>query len=115
MKDENKIKTELYSKMEKEFEKFLRIIDKSSVEKLVDSAYEITIKQELLCLFYPEYDYYNIKDLSLLNKEKEPLQLLYNDWLKFDGGIHEVLENSISLSLRTLEKNAKSNRMLEVR
>lgn len=115
MKDENKIKTELYFKMEEEFKKCLKKIDNSSVEKLADSAYEITIKQELLCSFYPECDYYDIKDLSLLNKEKEPLQLLYNNWLKSDGGIHQILEDSISLSLRTLEAKAKFNRTLEVR
>lgn len=115
MKDKSQIEKELYSKMENELNNYLSELRKLSVEQVIDSAYELTVKKEMLYCFHPGSTYYDAEELSLLNKEKEPLQLLYDRWLKDDGGIHQSFEYTISSSLEKLAEQAKTNRSLEVR
>ena len=56
------IREELYSKMEKEYDLFIENLKQLSPEKIIDSAYEKVMKEELVSMFYPEYEKYDIRD-----------------------------------------------------
>ena len=93
MPNEMKIREELYSKLEKEYNSFIEDLKKSPAEKIIDKAYEKVMKEELCAMFYPEYDRYDIDQIKALNKTKEPLQELYDGWMDNDSGIHQALED----------------------
>lgn len=46
------IREELYSKMEKEYDLFIENLKQLSPEKIIDSAYEKVMKEELVSMFY---------------------------------------------------------------
>ena len=93
-KQETKIREELYSKLEKEYNSFINNLKNCSAEEIVDKSYEMVMKEELCTIFYPENNQYNINQIKALNKTKYPLQKLYNAWIDSDYCIHQVLEDS---------------------
>lgn len=111
MENEIKIREELYSKLEKEYNSFIDNLKKCSAEKIIDKAYEMVMKEELCIMFYPQNNQYNINQIKALNKTKNPLQKLYNAWMNSDCGIHQVLEDSTFDLLEKLIKEQKNKSM----
>ncbi|MEI3402420.1 MAG: DUF3848 domain-containing protein [Clostridia bacterium] len=108
------VREELYSKMEKEYNLFIENLKQLSPEKIMDNAYEKVMKEELVSMFYPEYEKYDISDIKALNKCEKPLEELYQGWMDFDGGIHELLEYSIDDTIETLKREQKEkNKSME--
>lgn len=97
LNDKIKIREELYEKMEEEYNSFIEGLKKCKPEKIIDMAYEKVVKEELCLMFYPEFNIYmyDINQLRALNKLKEPLEALYEGWMKSDRGVHEVFEDII--------------------
>ena len=102
MNNEMKIREEVYNKMESEYQNFINNLKEKTPDEIVDKSYEITIKEELLYDFQPEYEFYNIEKIRALNKSKAPLEELYQGWLSYDTNIHEVLEYSTNYTLDKL-------------
>ena len=50
---EEKIKEELYSKLESEFDSYKKELETLTSKEIIDKSYETTMKEELMCLFYP--------------------------------------------------------------
>lgn len=114
MQNEMKIREELYSKLEKEYNSFIEDLKKSPLEKIIDKAYEKVMKEELCAMFYPEYDRYDIDQIKALNKTKEPLQELYNGWMDSDNGIHQALEDStFDLLEELVQEQKQKNKSME--
>lgn len=114
--DEMEIKKELYDKLEKEYKDFIEEMKSNEPEVIVNSAYQIAIKEELVSMFYPESDQYAIDEIKALNKTDKPLEELYQGWMDCDAGIHSVLEDSVSDTLEDikqeqLQKNKKNKSM----
>lgn len=107
-KQETKIREELYSKLEKEYNSFINNLKNCSAEEIVSNSYEIVMKEELCTIFYPENNQYNINQIKALNKTKYPLQKLYNAWMDSDYCIHQVLEDSTFDLLEELIKEQKN-------
>ena len=98
------IKEEIYNKMEKEYNDFIDKIKSLDIDEIIESAYGITVRKEIL-LFFESDNNYDIRALRKLIREDNPLDKLYQDWLKTDGGIHEALRDSVNDSLEDLVKD----------
>lgn len=108
---ENKIREELYSKMEKELNEYKDELRNKTPDEVIKNAYELAIKEEMICSFYPESLTYDIKDIKLLNKKSHPLQELFNEWMDSDININELLDDTIYeyFSLLKDEQSKKKN------
>ena len=106
--------TLLYEKVQAEYDSFIDELKTKPVDEVVEKAYEKVMKEELVSMFYPEYEKYDISDIKALNKCEKPLEELYQGWMDFDGGIHESLEYSIDDTIETLKREQKEkNKYME--
>lgn len=110
---EEKIRQELYSKMEKELKDYKDSLKSKTPEEIMNNAYQLTLKEEMICNFYPECLIYDIEDIKRLNKKSQPLQELYDDWMDSDMNINQLLEDNINdyfLKLKDEQEKKKNNR-----
>ena len=107
---EMKIREKLYEKLQKEFKDFIEELKTKEPEVIVNSAYQIAIKEELVGIFYPQEDKYDIEEIKALNKISDPLEELYQGWMDCDAGIHTVLEDSVSYTIEEIVKEQKEKK-----
>lgn len=99
----------LEQKLDKEFEEYCNSLKNKTPSEIIDSAYEITVKQEMkdylknMALFP--------KELRILLEQNNILTEFYHDWLNVDTPLGESLESSvgesISMITRYYDKNKK--------
>ncbi|MBQ8234747.1 MAG: DUF3848 domain-containing protein [Bacilli bacterium] len=104
------IRQNLYNKLEKEFKDFIEEMKTNEPEVIVNSAYPIVMKEELLSMFYPESERFDIEEIKALNKIDSPLEELYQGWMDSDEGIHSVLEDSVSNTLEEVLREQKEKK-----
>src|SRR5574344_466077 len=110
---EEQIRKELYEKMQKEISDFKAELRTKTPDEIINSAYEIALKDEMICNFYPECLVFDIEDIKRLNKKSQPLQELYDDWMDSDININQLLEDNINdyfLELKDEQDKKKNNR-----
>lgn len=105
--NEKQLREKLYEKLNKDWNSFIKSVKSKKPEDIIKDAYQIAIKEELLSMFYPEFEQYDIEEIKVLCKAEYPLEELYQGWLDSDCGINSVLEDSIS---NTIEELAKEQR-----
>lgn len=86
------IREELYKKMSNDYKNYIDNLKNSSIDKILDSAYEKVMKENILEEFTPEFKHYDIEKIKALNNYENPLNKLYREWFKRDIGIHTLLE-----------------------
>ena len=91
---EEKIREELYSKLESEFESYKKELETLTSKEIIDKSYETTMKEELMCLFYPESQRYDLDEIKALKNEKNSLETLYQGWMDSDLNINQLLEDN---------------------
>lgn len=101
------IRKELYDKMQTEYDEYIDKLKDTNAQNIIDNAYQITMKEELVAMFYPELEKYDMEDIRALNKSKEPLEELYQGWMDSDAGIHSVLEDSVDDTIEDLKREQK--------
>lgn len=90
----SKLKDDLIKKLEKEYNEFKEMYMSLSPKEMVDRAYELVVKQELLDSF--NYDMgYDKEELQALLKQDSLLQQAYDEWLDTDGNLRSALEFSV--------------------
>lgn len=89
------LNTALYKKMFAEQKKFIEELKNSTPEIVIQNAYELVIREDIL-LHLEENDLEPHQCRALL-KEKEPLSTLFLDWEKHEGDhmneIRDCIEN----------------------
>ena len=111
---EEQIRKELYEKMQKEISDFKAELRTKTPDEIINSAYEIALKDEMICNFYPGCLVFDIEDIKRLNKCKYPMQELYDDWMDSDTNINSLLEDNIDeFFLELKEEQDKHKRSLE--
>lgn len=87
----------LFKKLQDELTKFCTRLTKQSPEAIIQSAYEIAVKNEILLLFdeSQDVDFITNEQMQTLCKKDYPLDELYNAWLKADCTMREMLMNAI--------------------
>ena len=89
---------QLYFKMKKELEQFKADLMTKPPKDILDAAYELTIKEDLLCIFETE-DRFTDKECRALLKCKAPLDYLYQEWMDTDVTYMDVLRDSVQMSV----------------
>ncbi len=109
--NEKKIREEIYEKLEEEYNQFLKQVELKSPKEIVESAYEIAAKKEIKETFSPYSEYYDVKLIQLLQKIQNPLDCLYQDWIKYNDGITEEIKECVDETLFILndKQNQKKN------
>ncbi len=81
----------LYEKMQNEQKEFMDNLLNSSPETIVEYAYEMVIREDILLSL--EENELSPKQCKALLKEKEPLNKLFTSWEKHEGDhMKEILE-----------------------
>lgn len=108
--NEMDIRKKLYEKMQKEYNDFIEETKNNEPQFIVNNAYQIVIKEELVAMFYPESEQYDIDEIKALNKTKNPLEELYQGWMDSDAGIHSVLEDNVSDAIEEIQKQQREKK-----
>ena len=104
---EEKIREELYDKLESELTLYKKELESLTAKEIIDKSYETAIKEESIYLFYPESKHFNIDEIKALKNEKNSLETLYQGWLDCDTNICEI-EDSVRDTVEELVQNLKT-------
>lgn len=83
----------IIEKLEKELKEFKKELIQKTPEEIIERAYEITVKEEIIGEI-KEYELDKIEKRALL-KEKNLLEEFYQNWRNVDGRLGEILSSSI--------------------
>ena len=97
----------LDKKLDTEFTDFCKEMKNKSAEEIFNSAYEITVKEELKDRL-KNMELYPL-EVNILLQQENILNEFYHDWLNVDTPLGEVLENSIEESIAMVTRYHKSN------
>lgn len=100
---------EICRRAEEEMQMFVSALKAKPVNEVIDAAYELTIKRELLCVIQnAEVEESALKKLSGC---EYPLACLYDEWLSNDYSFLDCLRDTVR---DYAEKEAYSDDMIEV-
>lgn len=92
-----------YNKLDNELKEFYENLLEKGKEEILNSAYEITVKEQIVDI---------LKDMNLHEIEKEILFLrddllaeLYQDWLHYDATLKEPITDSVDKSISAILRN----------
>ncbi len=105
---EEKIREELYSKLERELDSYKKELETLTSKEIIDKSYETTMKEELICLFYPESQRYELDEIKALKKEDNSLETLYQGWMDSDLNISQLLEDTTDEIVAELSEEYKA-------
>lgn len=98
MANKKSLEDRAYEKVQREFDTFIADIKTKSPNEIVNAAYEITYKEEILSMFEIDGAFNDKQSLAIL-KTKNALDYLYNEWLDYDGSVHDTLRDSVNLAI----------------
>ena len=105
---------QLHSKLEDELCAYMEDLKRSAPEDIIRRSYETVMKQELVCLFYPDEERYSLDEIKALKSYDNSLDTLYQRWMDIDLNLNELLEESVNEIVSDLtysvEKYSKLNR-----
>ena len=86
----------LYYKMQSEYNAFIENVKTKSPKEIVEAAYEITYKQDILFLFEEENcTVISEEQAKLLLAERNPLDVLYEGWMDTDVSVMDDLRDCV--------------------
>lgn len=95
----------LYDKMKAELDKFIAELKKKSPEQIIELAYELTIKEDLLSVF--ENTDFSQEEAKALYSQKYPLDSLYQEWLSNDLTYMDQLRETVDDKIKSAVKEMK--------
>lgn len=97
--------TLLYDKMKSELDKFIAELKTKSPEQIIELAYELTIKEDLLSIF--ENTDFSQEEAKALYSQKYPLDSLYQEWLSNDLTYMDQLREAVDDKIKSAVKEMK--------
>lgn len=88
----------LQEKLENEYGKYMEKMNLLPSKEIINNAYAITVKQELIDMFNDK-DSFSLGEIKALLSLESPLEYLYNEWLQVDGGLYEKIYDDIEYNL----------------
>ena len=89
------LNTKIYERMYDEQQAFIEELKKSSPENIINQAYELVIREDLLISL--EYNNLSAEQCKAFLKEKKPLGKLFHSWENHEGNhmteIRDCIEN----------------------
>ena len=102
MNDTEKLSQQLYDKALNEMNVFLDDLKTKPPEEIIESAYKITVRQDLMMILESEdFSPYEIEVLANLD---HPLQVLYEQWVSTEDHHMEDLRNSMQSYFDTVQQ-----------
>lgn len=95
----------LYKKVQAEYDTFIEEIKKQPSENVIERAYEIVTKQNMVVIIQ-ESNLTPVEAKSLY-REKYPLDRMYREWLDTDVSEMQMLKDSIDDTAKTAVKELK--------
>jgi len=84
----------VYNKLHNEYLEYIDNIKQLTPNEIIKKSYPITIRQELVDMFYGTVNFDKFQLLGLLEKENT-LDYLYEAYENTDGGLHNLLEEKL--------------------
>lgn len=91
-------------KINEEFKNYKNQLLKETKENIFEQSYQTNIKEEIKDFIFEISTQLSINDLESLYNTKDILNILYNDWLKYDSPFSTDLENCIFESVENIKK-----------
>ena len=88
------MREQLMNRIYEEHKEFLAELQKQPADKIIRRAYEICYREEFVSLL--ESKYLEDEEIAKLLQLPNPVEFLYNEWLKTDASICEMLEEVIA-------------------
>ena len=88
------LEDQLYERMSHENEAYLAELRTKPADEIINSAYQIACRENILYLFEEETQL-NVRQLQVLMEMSSPLRELYEDWCGRDSNEMELLRGSI--------------------
>lgn len=113
MKSKEILKEKLIEKVENEYKEFVEELKKKTPEEIIENAYELTSKDEIIG---------QLKEMTLdedeiktMLKEDSLLAQFYSDWLDYDSQLGENISYSMTDTIEIImndynEKKRQKNR-----
>ena len=100
----------LLQKLEQELEDFKSYIKEMGVDFAIDSAYEITVKQEIVDSIVYDSTLSKEQRKALL-KSDNVLEQCYDEWLSTDGNLRENLNYSVDKTINYITEDYKKDKI----
>lgn len=97
----------LYEKMKNELDNFKSELKAKPPDEIIQSAYELVTKEDILSLFEIEEDF-DLQEYKALLKTKKPLEYLYQEWLSYDGSVMDAIRDSVNFAIEKQIEHIKS-------
>ena len=102
MNDTEELSQQLYDKALNEMSAFLDDLKTKPPEEIIENAYKITVRQDLMVILESEdFSPYEIEVLANLD---HPLQVLYEQWVSTEDNHMEDLRNSMQSYFDTVQQ-----------
>ena len=93
----------VWEKMQAELDRFIKELKTKSPDEIIESAYELTYKEDIL----QSFDFELGGNCPLSNEQakallslKHPLDYLYQEWLDYDSSVLDTLRQSNALAIK---------------
>ena len=95
----------LYEKVHAEYDAFIEELKRMTPEQVIDRAYEKVTKENMVTIIREE----NLTpaEAKALNREKYPLDRMYQEWLDTDVSEMQMLKDSIDDTAKKAVKEMK--------
>ncbi len=90
----NQLETALYDRMKAENGEYLRHLKTLSPDEIIENAYQIAYRENILYIFEDETDLPE-KRLRILLAQEKPLAMLYDDWCNRDVNEMSLLQEGV--------------------
>lgn len=93
----------LYERASEEYFRFVEGLKQKTPEDIIEAAYEIVLKADILCLLDPQR--MSKKEINILLTLEKPLGSIYAEWMDNDYSHMEQLEQTMNGLIKEREKN----------
>lgn len=106
MEEKDHLGQQLYDRASAELDAYITNLKQQPVEKIIDRAYELATKQDMLMLL--EDDHFSLAELRELCKLEHPLQVIYGEWIgREDSRMQELADTFTEYAGKRLQDQAK--------
>jgi len=95
----------LYEKMSAEYDSFIERLKQMPPEQIIEHSYEKVMKEDLLSCF--EFTDRSQSEAKAMYLQKNPLDALYEAWLKTDASYMDMLRDSADECVKSAVKMMK--------
>lgn len=99
-----KIQECVFDKIEDAYTEFKEEMLKKDPEEIFEKAYKISIITEIFDILFDSYEFTPHEAEIVLKFKGNILEQVYDEWLKYDNGIREDLEQSVDRTFTLLGK-----------